>query len=333
MRLGLWVRMAVAGLLLAVVTAALVAFEFLFVSVMVGGIVLTVLEVLGVDPSAYAILFGDWFATIAAASATVAALVVGYHLVRVVRAERDEGAVLREYDPARRRDDGTVELQTSDPVDPDALRARARRLAQQAGVPAPDVRITRAWSPIAATVGYRPSTSTVVLSTGLLDALDGDELDAVLAHELAHVVNRDAAVMTALELPEAQARSFVDRWGDGMIVGFLLAGLCSLASRWGAAVVGRHREYAADAGAAALTGKPAALAGALERLDAELDRRPGGDLRETSSAGVLSIVPPPPKSYDVLERPRRFLSRRVFGAHPPTEARIERLRSKIADDR
>ncbi len=85
--------------------------------------------------------------------------------------------------------------------DAPALHDRVTRVAAQLDVPAPAVAVADHAAPEAMVVGLRPSESHLVLSTGVIDALDGAELDAVIAHELAHVANRDAAVMTLVSVP------------------------------------------------------------------------------------------------------------------------------------
>jgi len=91
------------------------------------------------------------------------------------------------------------------------LHARVTRIAAQLSVPAPTIALSRRRAPEAMVVGFRPSKTHLVLSTGLLDALDGDELDAVIAHELAHVANRDATVMTVVSAPAVITDGFL-RW-------------------------------------------------------------------------------------------------------------------------
>ncbi|QCC51488.1 peptidase M48 Ste24p [Halapricum salinum] len=81
------------------------------------------------------------------------------------------------------------------------LHDRVTRVATQLGVPVPTIALSDRDAPEAMAVGFRPSTAHLVLSTGTLDALDGEQLDAVLAHELAHVKNRDAMVMTLVSTP------------------------------------------------------------------------------------------------------------------------------------
>lgn len=259
------------------------------------------------------------------AAAAIGVVVVLAHLVRIGHGElTDDAAALHELE-------GSVHVpeRPSDTLEERrvAVQGRVDRLAQQADVPSPTVRLGTSPTPTAATVGYRPDSSTVVVSRGLVDSLDDREVDAVLAHELAHLANRDAAVLTALSIPAAHANAQIERYNAHPFVA-VPAGLIIGLVGWCVAVVSRYREYVADRGAAAITGDPAALAGALERLDTELDRRPATDLRERRSAAAFSIVPPPWEEHRFFDRTRRFLRRRLFGTHPPTTRRIERLRAQ-----
>lgn len=257
-----------------------------------------------------------------------------YLLVRIGRRVPDHArslvddleatAAIRDIETTTVRDLGeTIEIASGKVIDVTELEHRVARLAQQADVPPPDVEITRSWTPTAVTVGYRTADSTIVFSTGLLDAVEGDELDAVIAHELSHVKHRDTAVMTALSVATAMAGRVVAQLGVHVLV---VAGLVALAiSKWCVAVVARCRERAADDGAVAITGDPTALASALESLDRELDVRPAADLRESDSAAALSILPPPWEERDRLDGLRRFVRRQLYGTHPSTEDRIERV--------
>jgi heat shock protein HtpX len=139
------------------------------------------------------------------------------------------------------------------------------------------------------------------------------------------VANRDAAVLTALSVPRVTARRTMERFGANPVVALLALTVLAMARFW-VAVVSRAREYAADDGAVAVTGDPAALASALETLDAELGRRPASDLRQ-SAPSAFAIVPPPWEEHRFFDRTRRLVARRLLGTHPPTERRIERLRA------
>lgn len=249
-----------------------------------------------------------------------AAVAVG-HVADVVRSELADEGVL-----------AALSEDLGPPADDDeraAIDARVARLAATFDVAVPAVRLRRSRTPTAAVVGVRPSDATLVVSTGLVETLPADELDAVLAHELAHVVNRDAAVLTVLSVPRAAARRALARYGVNPVVG-LLAGATALVARGCVAVVARDREHAADDAAVAATADPAALAAALERLDETLARRPEADLRGV--AAPFAVVPPPWEEHRFFDRTRRFVDRRLFGTHPPTERRIERLRARIGEE-
>ena len=212
---------------------------------------------------------------------------------------------------------------------------RVRRLAGQADCPVPEVEIGASHLPRAATVGYRPRESVMLVSRGLVDSLDDEELDAVLAHELAHLVNRDAAVMTALAVPRAKIRElfglFLDL-SDSSVLLFpllLVSTPVYIVNRLVVPTVARYREYVADEAAGELTGNPAAMASALSTLDREYSVQHTRDLRVQWSTAAFGVVPPPWEERKVLDGATRFLYRRVLGTHPPTEARIERLRASL----
>ncbi len=195
---------------------------------------------------------------------------------------------------------------------------RVQRLATQADVPRPSVAVADDADPGCLTVGTQRSP-TIVVTTGLLEALD-DELDAALAHEVAHIANRDLPVVTAVAATVAVGDRLLERerrlrrvlwatlWlaiitGIGIIVlaipiimlglGYLvlsavargLLGVNAIAI----GLFSKAREYAADRGAVQLTGNPAALAAALETLE---DVRPARDARVDASA-TLGIVAQP----------------------------------------
>ena len=236
------------------------------------------------------------------------------------------------------------------------LHARVERLAQRADLPAPDVAVVKEdAAPNAFAVGRSPRSSTVAVTSGLLDDLEGDELDAVLAHELAHVKNRDGAIMTAayllpsltyavaaatytllVHVPETLVHvEFDDDSGPailGLIAVFVVTSLLTLLIStlfWAASylmhrVLSRHREYAADRAAAALT-DPFALASALETIDEEMRELPDRDLRlEDGGIEALYIAPLETDLFDREEE--ALLSRDIFPAtHPPTDERIDHL--------
>uniref|UniRef100_UPI00374CF607 M48 family metallopeptidase n=1 Tax=Natronococcus roseus TaxID=1052014 RepID=UPI00374CF607 len=261
-----------------------------------------------------------------AVGAVAASTFVGGHFVGAVRGEfGGDAAVLRSLEFEGDHDRDPVAEATVDDRELADVRTTVARLAGQTDVPAPDVRLVDRRTPTALAVGYRPATSTIVLSRGIVDSLEGRELEAVLAHELAHVANRDAAVLTALSAPGSVARTATGRYGFNPVLE-PLAMLTNAVSRAAVAFVARGREYAADDAAVAITGDPAALASALETLDTDLERRPSSDLRERDLTTAFSIVPPPWEKHRFFDRTRRLVARGLFGTHPATERRIDRLR-------
>jgi|GEM_PF-150070 len=252
----------------------------------------------------------------------------------------------------------------------EAVRARLRGLAQLADTPIPEVRIVDSETPNSYVAG-RPGEQTMVVTTGLLATLDGEELDAVLAHELAHLKHGDAFVMTAAGfLPTITARineGTIRFLSQSVIVARLLSIeldedensfnggqfhfamlvlspilLVLSSALWLASTacyrsLSRIREFHADAGAAAIRGSPAALAGALETLD---DRRPAEDLR-VAQTGVreLCVLPDAIDADDdeiagdnLIARTRRrwreVTARLLPSSHPPTETRVAALREQ-----
>lgn len=222
--------------------------------------------------------------------------------------------VRREVEQLRQRlVDGSVPAGEAHP----ALSGTVGRLARQADVAPPAVHVTATERPESFTVGHGED-ALLVVSSGLVEALPGDELEAVLAHEVSHLANGDSRVMGAALVPLLAAETFADeepRTRSDRLRNAAVS-LATLYGQFGVAVLSRGRELAADAGAAALTGSPAALASALERLDDERGR-PGTDLRDWErSAAALDILPPA----------EREAGTGPFRTHPSTDARIDRLR-------
>nr|WP_241432634.1 M48 family metalloprotease [Haloarcula californiae] len=261
----------------------------------------------------------------------------------------------------------TIALRALDarPVGPDdepGLVENVTRLAQSVNLPAPAVAIADSDAPNAFTVGRSPDSATLVLTTGLLDALDDDERDAVIAHELAHIKNRDATVMSlSYVLPTLTYSLAASTLGllqaiPGAFTGFrhtdsdsarsLLLGIFILtvsalltlavsAVFWLASftlfrVLSRYREYAADRGAVAITGDPAALASALATIDDEMVAAPDHDLR-AQDGGLDALYIAPIDETQFKDAPD-FVANDVFPqTHPPTEARIERLEAMATE--
>jgi heat shock protein HtpX len=210
------------------------------------------------------------------------------------------------------------------PAEAPRLHAAVERIAAQYDAPAPDVWVADTADPNAMAVqfGLRDDGGAVVVTEGLLEEVSDAELDAVVAHELAHLVNRDAVALSWAKRPSTYLGTLA-RFGLGVGVfagatgGLVLASsagavptvvgvaylwlvvvplalglLLTPVAKLGRRVVrslGRSREFAADAAAARAT-DPAALAGALRRLDEDLRRRDASDLRE-ASLGEFYLLP------------------------------------------
>jgi len=231
------------------------------------------------------------------------------------------------------------------------------RLSGIVGVETPALAVARTDVPNAFAVGRRPAHATVVVTTGLLDLLDAEERDAVLAHELAHVRNRDVGVMTlAYFLPSlaylvaiaayyvlvgvfkalSGFRNVDDDGAKGLVVAVVVlvaSAVCTMlvsAAFWVGSfllfrLLSQYREFAADRGAAAITGDPAALAAALRKLDDGMSDLPDADLRD-ADGGVEALYVAPIDDYQFGEN-RELISSDLFPAtHPPVEERVERLR-------
>jgi heat shock protein HtpX len=206
------------------------------------------------------------------------------------------------------------------------------RLSQQADLPKPTIAVADTTTPNAFATGRSKSSATVAVTTGLLKTLDQDELEGVMAHELAHVKNRDVMVMTIASFL-ATIAMFILRWGflfgggrnrqgggGGVIVAIVASLVVWIVSFVLIRALSRYREYAADRGGAAITGKPAALASALVTIDNRMDRVPDEDLREQSEMNAFFIIP-----IDT------GIIANLFRTHPTTERRVERLQQLAGD--
>ena len=207
------------------------------------------------------------------------------------------------------------------------LHATIGRLVQQADLPKPTVAVADSRVPNAFATGRSPSSATVAVTSGILQTLDRDELEGVLAHELAHVKNRDVMVMTIASFLSSIA-FLVVRWGwlfgggrnregggGGVIVAIVASLVVWIVSFVLIRTLSRYREYAADRGGAIITGRPSALASALMKIDGRMDKVPQDDLREQAEMNAFFIIPI-----------KSGVIGKLFSTHPSTESRIERLR-------
>ncbi|MDS0282382.1 zinc metalloprotease HtpX [Haloarcula onubensis] len=217
-------------------------------------------------------------------------------------------------------------------VEPDEypeLHRSVERLAQQADLPKPKVAVADSRTPNAFATGRSQGNAAVAVTTGIMNLLDEEELEGVLAHELAHIKNRDVMVMTIASFLSTIA-FLVVRWGwlftggrdrggqqqVPVFVAILLSLVVWVISFLLIRALSRYREFAADRGGASITGRPAALATALMKIDSGMERVPSEDLRGQSEMNAFFIIPI-----------RSGFIGRLFSTHPSTEKRIERLRN------
>ncbi|MFP8951669.1 zinc metalloprotease HtpX [Natrialbaceae archaeon A-arb3/5] len=208
------------------------------------------------------------------------------------------------------------------------LHSSIERLSQQADLPKPKVAVIDSDVPNAFATGRNQKNAAVAVTTGLMRTLDRDELDGVLAHELAHVKNRDMMVMTIASFLSTIAFMIVrwgaffgggsrggNRGGGGIVVAILVSLLVWIISYILIRALSRYREYSADRGAAAITGNPSALASALLKISGEMDQVPKDDMREEAEMNAFFIIPI-----------KSGVVGRLFSTHPPTERRVDQLR-------
>jgi len=209
------------------------------------------------------------------------------------------------------------------------------RLTQKIGIPMPKLYVIPNESPNAFATGRNPSHASVAMTQGILDLLNDEELEGVLAHELGHVNNRDilissvaATVAGAITMLASMGRwaMIFGGWGGsdrddrrgGGIGALLMLILAPIAASLIQLAVSRSREYQADATGAHFTGNPYALASALSKLDAYSRRIP---MQGSPSTAHLFIVQPLlGMSFGNL-----------FSTHPPIAKRIERLTGRPAE--
>jgi len=198
------------------------------------------------------------------------------------------------------------------------LHAVTERLCTAASLPKPDIYLESERQPNSWVVARPRRRAELHVTTGLVDLLEPAELDAVIAHELAHLANRDAMVMTVVSGPGAALQEGGTRlmsFHFWLAPGAILAIAIGWVSRLGTNALSRYRELAADAGGAALTGHPGALASALRKASGCLDQIPTRDLRAVASRDAFHLLP-------VGERDT---GTRLTATHPDLELRIRRL--------
>ena len=220
---------------------------------------------------------------------------------------------------------GAREVSREEAVD---LHRMVEELSAKAGIPKPRVFLVDAPHANAFATGRNPEKAAVAVTRGLLETLDPREVRGVLAHEIAHVANRDVLVATVAaglatavtHLANVFALSGLFGARDGEDEGSGASGLLfALVAPFGAMLVqlgiSRSREYLADEAGARLSGDPLALASALEKLQREAEEAPA---QAEPAAASLYIVNP----FGALGGLAR-----LFSTHPPAEERVRRLRA------
>ncbi|MDH7597596.1 MAG: zinc metalloprotease HtpX [Methanothrix sp.] len=203
------------------------------------------------------------------------------------------------------------------------------RLCAIAGLPKPGIAIVRTDVPNAFATGRSQSSSVVAVTTGLLRRLDKSELEAVLAHELSHIKNRDVAVMTIASFLSTVASVIVqnifflgdrrDRESGSLIAVWIVSLVVWIVSFILIRALSRYREFSADRGSAIITGRPSALVSALMKISGTMARIPKEDLRRVEGMNAFFIIP-------------TGAIANLLSTHPPIEARIaalERLEREI----
>jgi heat shock protein HtpX len=198
------------------------------------------------------------------------------------------------------------------------------RLARKAGLPMPKVAILPQDQPNAFATGRSPGHAVVAATRGILQLLTPEELEAVLAHELAHVRHRDMLIGTvaatlagALGIVARSALWFGggrNREGGGGILGLVALIVLPIAAVLIQLAISRSREFEADAGGAELSGRPRALASALQKLEAYAKRVP---MPEANPATTHLFIVNPLRGAGGLAN--------LFRTHPSTEQRVARL--------
>ncbi|MGA7670305.1 MAG: zinc metalloprotease HtpX [Nitrolancea sp.] len=218
------------------------------------------------------------------------------------------------------------------PAEAPELHGMIERLASIANLPKPRVAIADSDVPNAFATGRNPKNAVVAVTRGLMNRLEPAEIEAVLAHEMSHVRNRDVMVMTLASFFAVVAQLMMrwffwgsmmgggrrDRRDGGSIAMIYLASiLVWIISFFLIRALSRYREYAADRGAAIITGSPSNLMSALVKISGVMQRIPQKDLREVQSMNAFFIIPAAVGSG----------MSELLSTHPSLENRLERLRA------
>ena len=207
------------------------------------------------------------------------------------------------------------------------------RIVARNSLPKPKIAVINTNMPNAFATGKGPRSSVVVVTTGLMDLLDTEELEGVLAHELTHIRNRDVLVLTLASLFSTVAWYLMqfgfyggmgygygggrdrNNSGGALILVIVVAMLTWVISFLIIRAISRYREFAADRGSAQMTGKPVKLANALMKISGGMRQVPTKDLRQVEGLNAFFIVPA--LSGSTIGN--------LFSTHPPVEKRIQKL--------
>jgi heat shock protein HtpX len=207
------------------------------------------------------------------------------------------------------------------------------RTVARNNLPKPRIAVIETNMPNAFATGRGQKSSVIAVTRGLLQILDTEELEGVIAHELTHIRNRDALVLTLASLFSTVAWYLMqfgfygglygggygggrDRNGGGiMLIILLVAMLTWVISFLIIRAISRYREFAADRGSAQMTGKPVKLANALLKISGTMKRIPTKDLRQVEGLNAFFIVPA--LSGSTIGN--------LFSTHPPVEKRVQKL--------
>jgi heat shock protein HtpX len=210
------------------------------------------------------------------------------------------------------------------PQEAPGLHAMIEKLCIQADLPKPRIAVADTDMPNAFACGRSQKSATVCATTGIMRTLSPSELEGVMAHELAHVKHRDVLIMTIASFFASLAAIIVQFGfffgGDSddnpsFIIVLLVSFVVYILSFFLMMALSRYREFAADRGAAIVTGRPSALSAALVKISTAMQRVPTADLREAGRMNAFFIVPTSVKST----------VQTLFSTHPPMEKRIARL--------
>jgi heat shock protein HtpX len=223
-----------------------------------------------------------------------------------------------------------MKARVTEPHEAPELHATIERICQLNDIPKPKVAVAETDMPNAFATGHSRKSATVCATTGLMQQLEPAELEGVMAHELGHIVHRDVIVMTiagfiatiAGLLIRINAYGGISRGGrnGGGASAFAVIMLVSVAvyviSFLLLRALSRYREYAADRAAAGMTGRPATLASALNKISGSMSRIPERDLRAAEGMNAFFILPAVAHGFSLTN---------LISTHPPTEKRVERL--------